>query len=551
MRLIQINDNGEVSLTSNLYRQVPPYAILSHTWYADDEDEVSLKDMVKKRAKDKKGFRKIQFCADQARLNKLGHCWVDTCCIDKKNSVELDEAIRSMYRWYAEAAACYVYLSDVPTSVGLMADKVAISMSRWFKRGWTLQELLAPPIVHFFAEDGSFLGDKQALQRQIYVATGIPANALSGAPLSDFPITQRLAWASRRETKRPEDLAYCLLGIFGVFLSMMYGEGEVNAFRRLQKAILEKEREKPGPTALETALQKEIERQDSELLQALERSELEMQNGVVTVPLSSIPSATTAQGAFPDRGTFKDVQSGPPTPRKLKARRQDLWEDHDPTIEAAPDLEDLERSRIETGRSRPSPMPMPINDTFNLDYSRSKDVLDDYDYDALLREEPGPKARTGRPGLGLRDLTKSLLGLKKLEASNRKTLRYARQEQGAESSRSSSGIGEERRPGLPHSASSSRDSPSIPQASRALARSFTDAFQTHVRQPAILQYMQEVGRTYSTPLRTVDEGAPAPSLKDNIREAFGADQTLKNRMEDDEHRLPGFEGSPSHIHTHV
>lgn len=141
-----------------------------------------------------------------------------------------------MFAWYRRATKCYVYLWDVSTNEGYSQQDSAFRSSRWFTRGWTLQELLAPASVEFFSREGKRLGDKESLKRQIHDITGIPFTALSGTPLSRFTVEARMQWAAERNTTRTEDRAYCLLGIFGVFLLPMYGEGE-NAFRRLKEEI--------------------------------------------------------------------------------------------------------------------------------------------------------------------------------------------------------------------------------------------------------------------------------------------------------------------------
>ena len=236
MRLLSFKD-GQLDLTKDHYRDIPSYAILSHTW-GDDEDELSFKDVTDGTGKNKVGFRKIQFCGRQAARDGLKHFWVDTCCIDKANSTEFAEAINSMYRWYQRADRCYVYLSDVSTKgqppSGWEQD---FQESRWFKRGWTLQELIAPPSVEFFSSDGQRLGDKKSLEQQLHEVTGIPIQLFRGAALSEFSVDERTLWAKYRQTKREEDQAYCLLGIFNVHMLPIYGEGRENAFRRLQKEI--------------------------------------------------------------------------------------------------------------------------------------------------------------------------------------------------------------------------------------------------------------------------------------------------------------------------
>ncbi|RYP52290.1 hypothetical protein DL768_002502 [Monosporascus sp. mg162] len=242
MRLLRIDGSGELSFTKDLVQDVPPYAILSHTW-GPDEDEVTFNDLKDGSGKTKAGYNKIQFCGQQAQKDNLQYIWVDTCCIDKANYTELAEAITSMFRWYRDATKCYVFLSDVSTRKrqhGLTMPKweSAFRSSRWFTRGWTLQELLAPKSVNFFSREHDRLGDRNTLEQEIHETTGIPHAALRGAPLANFSTEERMRWAAKRDTKRREDKAYCLLGIFGVFIPLIYGEGD-NAFNRLKDAINE------------------------------------------------------------------------------------------------------------------------------------------------------------------------------------------------------------------------------------------------------------------------------------------------------------------------
>ena len=241
MRLLQVDEDGEFSLTDHNPNITTPYAILSHTW-GDDNEEVSYKDLVDRSGKTKAGYEKLRFCATQAARDGLKHFWVDTCCINKDSSAELSEAIVSMFRWYQRAARCYVYLSDISVatdSVALQqgAWKQTFRQSRWFTRGWTLQELIAPRSVQFFSGEANYLGDKKSLERQIHEITGIAIQALQGTDLSRFTVDERMVWASNRETTRAEDKAYCLLGIFQIFMLPMYGEGREHAFYRLQEEI--------------------------------------------------------------------------------------------------------------------------------------------------------------------------------------------------------------------------------------------------------------------------------------------------------------------------
>ncbi|KAH0559610.1 hypothetical protein GP486_003875 [Trichoglossum hirsutum] len=245
MRLLKLRDDNELSLDEFVGDSIPPYAILSHTWGADDE-EVTFKDLVEGTGKIKAGYKKIQFCTTQAANDGLQFSWVDTCCIDKSSSMELSEAINSMFRWYHNAAKCYVYLSDV--SIGgfvgndpssLQTWKSVFQHSRWFTRGWTLQELIAPTAVEFFSVEGERLGDRNSMVQEIHGITRISIQALQGTLLSRFSVNERMSWAARRETKREEDAAYSLLGIFGVHMPLIYGEGRKKAFIRLRKEIEE------------------------------------------------------------------------------------------------------------------------------------------------------------------------------------------------------------------------------------------------------------------------------------------------------------------------
>jgi hypothetical protein len=146
-----------------------------------------------------------------------------------------------MFRWYRNAAKCYVYLSDVSTGKNSRSSELlwesSFGQSRWFTRGWTLQELLAPSSVEFFSREGKRIGDKRSLEIQIQHITGIPVQALQGNSLSEFSVDVRMSWAIKRKTTIEEDQAYCLLGIFDIYLPLIYGEGRENAFRRLRKEI--------------------------------------------------------------------------------------------------------------------------------------------------------------------------------------------------------------------------------------------------------------------------------------------------------------------------
>jgi hypothetical protein len=232
MRLLQAGAHGELTLTKDVTTPPGPYAILSHTWGADDE-EVTFNDLEDKTGADKIGYAKLRFCANQARKDGLEYFWVDTCCINKQSSAELSEAINSMYNWYQGAKLCYVYFNDVEKSKW----KKSISKSRWFKRGWTLQELLAPPRAIFYDQKWRRLGSKAALAGRISAITRIPITVLTSRNLAEYSVAQRMSWAASRVTTRAEDGAYCLLGLFGVNMPLLYGEGQ-RAFFRLQEEII-------------------------------------------------------------------------------------------------------------------------------------------------------------------------------------------------------------------------------------------------------------------------------------------------------------------------
>jgi hypothetical protein len=183
MRLLKRNNDGVVAFTDDFIEHIPRYAILSHTWGAE---EVTLGEMMAGTGKSKAGYDKIQFCGEQTRRDGSEYFWVDTCCIDKLNNTELTEAINSTYRWYRNAAKCYVYLRDVSTNKSTTSNQFEFTWeptfrgSRWFTRDWTLQELLAPSSAEFFSQEGDQLGDKRTLEKHIHDITGIAIGAFQG-----------------------------------------------------------------------------------------------------------------------------------------------------------------------------------------------------------------------------------------------------------------------------------------------------------------------------------------------------------------------------------
>ncbi|PWY94234.1 HET-domain-containing protein [Aspergillus sclerotioniger CBS 115572] len=255
--------------------EIPDYAILSHTW---GRDEVTFQDIqafarsgYQNQVPDKEGFRKIRYACQQAARDNLEYVWVDTCCIDRSSSVELLEAINSMYQWYLRSSKCYVYLTDVPRDhPEVLPDEKVRKVSlggrsivsvkgrspshpeavmdspfarcRWFTRGWTLQELIAPNDLTFYGSGWNFLGTKASLVSLIFVITGIDQQVLQDSTdtkesLRSICISQKMSWAATRRTSRIEDAAYCLLGLFDVHMPVLYGEGRA-AFIRLQEEIM-------------------------------------------------------------------------------------------------------------------------------------------------------------------------------------------------------------------------------------------------------------------------------------------------------------------------
>ena len=245
------------------YSHVPGYAILSHTW---SHKELLYDDLVKPDVNiaTKPGYNKFRSACLQAQEDNLPYIWIDNCCIDKTSSSELSQSLNSMFMWYQNAVRCYVHLSDVslnyinalasgPTTAG--ADDLqegdgpaksnrdrallnALSPSRWFTRGWTLQELLAPPHVQFFDRNWAKIGMLIDIIDLISEITRIPLEALhKHTPLSQFSVAKRMSWAAYRDTTIVEDRAYSLLGIFDINMPLLYGEGE-RSFIRLQKEIV-------------------------------------------------------------------------------------------------------------------------------------------------------------------------------------------------------------------------------------------------------------------------------------------------------------------------
>ncbi|KAH7347237.1 heterokaryon incompatibility protein-domain-containing protein [Plectosphaerella cucumerina] len=215
----------------------PPYAILSHTW---GRDEVTFQDLSARAGSErtfqsKAGYTKIVQTCRLARERGLDYAWIDTCCIDKTSSAELTESINSMFTYYKNAEICFVHLEDLP------AGSIDLAPCRWFTRGWTLQELLAPRHHTFYDQGWACIGSKSSHFNVLCKITQIHQEVLTRkTAIRHFSISNRMSWASGRQTTREEDIAYCLLGIFEVNMPLIYGEGQ-RAFQRLQEEIVKRD----------------------------------------------------------------------------------------------------------------------------------------------------------------------------------------------------------------------------------------------------------------------------------------------------------------------
>lgn len=243
MRLLNASTIELEEFTPN---RIPPYAILSHTWGIQ---EVIFEDFQRGAVDSttkKEPWGEMQDSCQRAMEDGLEYIWIDTCCINKSSSAELSECLNSIFAWYGKASICYAYLVNVPPAAGDPNQPgSAFEHSRWFTRGWTLQELLAPAEVLFFSQHWTEIGRKSidekedALCRTLSRITRIDEDILKHRkPLEFESVARRMAWAAHRETTRPEDMAYSLMGIFSVHMPMLYGEGSERAFLRLQEEIM-------------------------------------------------------------------------------------------------------------------------------------------------------------------------------------------------------------------------------------------------------------------------------------------------------------------------
>ncbi|KAM0254902.1 hypothetical protein ACHAQJ_006339 [Trichoderma viride] len=238
VEIVQNDRDLEVFATNEEIR----YAILSHTW---GTQEVTFVDLLEnERRGDLEGWKKIHRSCEIAAGLGFDYIWIDTCCIDKTSSAELSEAINSMFMWYEKAEICIAYLEDVSSADDPTKDTSQIAQCRWFSRGWTLQELIAPPELLFYSQDWELIGTRTSLKDVITKVFFIPDVMLTAHALGQrhnldgFSVAEKMSWAASRQTTRPEDMAYCLLGLFDINMPLLYGEGRVKAFKRLQEEII-------------------------------------------------------------------------------------------------------------------------------------------------------------------------------------------------------------------------------------------------------------------------------------------------------------------------
>ncbi|KAJ2971485.1 hypothetical protein NUW58_g9406 [Xylaria curta] len=239
MRLLNTSTH---KLSEFFGNQIPKYAILSHTW---GQEEIEYRDLAGGNFTQNQGFFKLDQCCRQAFSSGYTYVWIDTCCIDKSSSAELTEAINSMCHWYQNAQVCYAFLEDVGGG-DPYEDDSEFRRSRWFTRGWTLQELLFPQVVEFYDKSWKkieFRTSPNARSRLLSEITNIDPLALEDVCYAfSLPAATRISWASNRNTTRIEDMAYCLLGLLQVNLPLLYGEGD-RAFVRLQREVISASRD--------------------------------------------------------------------------------------------------------------------------------------------------------------------------------------------------------------------------------------------------------------------------------------------------------------------
>jgi hypothetical protein len=204
---------------------------------------VTLKDItrcplsdVENPARQLVGFSKVEGACKLAADDGYDWIWIDSCCIDKESSADVDKSINSMWTYYSRSNICYVYMADIRDCEA--GRGISFQKSEWFTRGWTLQELIAPFYVEFYAADWSPIGTKLERHEEIAAITTIESHLLAqNRSIEVYGSAERFSWAAHRQVTQEEDEAYSLLGLFQIHMPMLYGEGRARAFARLQEAI--------------------------------------------------------------------------------------------------------------------------------------------------------------------------------------------------------------------------------------------------------------------------------------------------------------------------
>jgi len=230
---------GQVSMVFNDPSRLVKYAILSHRWMEGKEITYEMMKSGRQLTRSP-GYKKLRKFCEKAGAYGVEFAWSDTCCIDKNSSTEIDESIRSMFRWYRNSYICIIHLAQSDTIQSMTGDE-------WMKRGWTLQELLAPRRIKLFNKQWMPMtgdrNDKSPEDTEVMVAlgnaTGIHPEYLREFDPGPFKVDERMTWAAERKTTRVEDVAYSLMGIFNVSMQIAYGEGGDRAFCRLIEAIMQ------------------------------------------------------------------------------------------------------------------------------------------------------------------------------------------------------------------------------------------------------------------------------------------------------------------------
>ena len=206
--------------------KTPDYAILSHRW---GKREITFQEIQSGDVglHDTDGYNKIKKCCEIASSVGFEYIWIDTCCIDKENSAELSNTLACMFHYYRNSQVSYTYMADVPShKEDPRAANSSFRTSKWFTRGWTLQELVAPLYVTFFDHDWNEIGTKSSLLDVISEITRIKSQVLLTNHGGEISVEERKKWAEKRDTTMPEDKAYCLMGLLGISMPVKYGEGD-------------------------------------------------------------------------------------------------------------------------------------------------------------------------------------------------------------------------------------------------------------------------------------------------------------------------------------